>query len=97
MSNNELAQLITEASQVGDGFSHLDFLGQTHCDWDWSFEEGRKYSKLCYTMNNGQTCAKLFIDVAGDRVYRADSWKKRGRVLCTLKMFVESLQLTLTA
>jgi hypothetical protein len=62
---------------------YLDRLRRDHPQYEYGWDEGRGYLKIWRQAKMGgrlSRSAVAFVDPAGN-VYRAESWKKRGRLL----------------
>uniref|UniRef100_A0A6H2A694 Uncharacterized protein n=1 Tax=viral metagenome TaxID=1070528 RepID=A0A6H2A694_9ZZZZ len=51
---------------------------------DIESELGRKYVKVVSILSNGQRSAIEFIDPESGKVFRADSWRQKGRWIANL-------------
>ena len=71
-----------------DGFSYCNAGLQLHNDFTYGYEVGRKYHKVFHNDNGGSRSVVCFVDTETGYVYRADSWKKRGRVIGTIQQFM---------
>jgi len=49
-----------------------------------SFEKGKKYIKIFNILTNGQHSAINFLDPSNGNLYKANSWKQKGRLIGSL-------------
>lgn len=49
-----------------------------------SFEIGKKYLKIFNILTNGQHSAINFLDPENGKLYKANSWKQKGRLIGNL-------------
>lgn len=49
-----------------------------------SCEFGRKYIRICNILTNGQHSAINFLDPANGKLYKANSWRQKGRLIGNL-------------
>lgn len=47
-------------------------------------EVGRRYFKICNILTNGQHSAINFLDPANGKLYKANSWRQKGRLIGNL-------------
>ena len=52
---------------------------------DICFKMGRKYARVYHVLSNGQKSACQFVDPITGNIYRANSWKQRGRLIGNIK------------
>ncbi len=45
---------------------------------------GRKYIRICNILTNGQHSAINFLDPINGNLYKADSWRQKGRLIGNL-------------
>jgi len=71
----------------------IDRMKTEHCFirsgvWkDIEIDYGIKYAKIVSILSNGQRCAVNFIDLTTGDIYRADSWRQKGRWLGDVEAF----------
>jgi len=58
--------------------SYIDKLKQGICDYDFTFESGRKYHKVIMNAN-GSKSVHCFIDKKTGEVYKSASWKSPAK------------------
>ncbi len=49
-----------------------------------TFETGRKYIKIFNILTNGQHSAINFLDPTNGKLYKANSWRQKGRLIGNL-------------
>lgn len=48
---------------------------------DIVLEKGRKYVKVVSVLGNKQRCAVQFVDPVNGNIYKANSWRQKGRLI----------------